>query len=614
MSGSIASTATPKKRARSTMRYRRAFAGPAVLAALLACAGCGWPAPEAELEAAARGVPAGLPTDDGAGIVVWESNRSGAWRLWRSGLRGGGLAQFSPDAPRQRHCCPHISPDGRRVAFLSLPAGRARYLDEAALGELWLAPTAGGPARRLVEQARTYFEHRAAVWRSASELHYIAVDGSVRRLDVDSGRESTLLEAQGNLARRWLVDASGRWAASGRGALAPVEKGRLGSETLLPGCQPYFSHDGAWGLWTAGAGGPIDRFELASGIASTMLEKNDRRTPAGRGYLYFPMLSRDATLLAWAASGGEHDHHRADYDLFLAELDPASLELVGDPWPVAPHPAVDRFPDLWRRPLAWDRLVGEVPLAVSLASPDGEVWNWRLDGRETAASRLEATLERPGTYPVVATAGERSLYGAIVALAPRPPPVWSAGWPARRAGVLWLWSRTTGQATTKLERRRGSVDIGRALSLADGSITAADTAALLGPGLQRTNRLGLEVMMSVPDSDPADGLAAIVAVGRSASRENFVLGQRGDRLVLRMRVGSKGRGAYDESDLGPLAPGQRLHLALSYTPGRLTVYRDGQQTLATTYLLGHLFHWRPYALTLGYRSSGAAAWSGTLEA
>ena len=44
------------------------------------------------------------------------------------------------------------------------------------------------------------------------------------------------------------------------------------------------------------------------------------------------------------------------------------------------------------------------------------------------------------------------------------------------------------------------------------------------------------------------------------------------------------------------------------------MYRDGRQTLAKTDLLGHFFHWRPYALTLGDRSSGAAAWSGTLEA
>ena len=81
-----------------------------------------------------------------------------------------------------------------------------------------------------------------------------------------------------------------------------------------------------------------------------------------------------------------------------------------------------------------------------------------------------------------------------------------------------------------------------------------------------------------------------------------------------MRVGRKGRGAYGETDLGSLEPGRRLYLALSYTPGRLTLYRDGEEVLTRTDLRGDFFHWRPYALTLGDRPSGGAAWRGAIEA
>ncbi len=247
--------------------------------------------------------------------MVWESNRSGAWRLWHADLEGRGAVQLTPDEPRRRHCCAHVSPDGERVAYLSLPAGRQRYSDESAVGELRLLALDGSPGRLLAGSARTYFEHRAAVWVDDRTLHYIALDGGVRRLDVETGEETVVLRPTGDLSRRWIVDASGRWAASGLARLAPVVGGRLGEEIPLPGCQPYFSLDGKLAFWTAGAGGPIDRFDLATGEAETILRRNDSRLPADRGYLYFPMLSRDGSLLAFAASNGGHDHFEADYDL-----------------------------------------------------------------------------------------------------------------------------------------------------------------------------------------------------------------------------------------------------------------------------------------------------------
>ena len=54
----------------------------------------------------------------GDGFAVWESLRTGDWRIWRRRLDGTGLEQLTPDEDGRQHCCPHISPDGRWVAFL----------------------------------------------------------------------------------------------------------------------------------------------------------------------------------------------------------------------------------------------------------------------------------------------------------------------------------------------------------------------------------------------------------------------------------------------------------------------------------------------------------------
>ena len=132
-------------------------------------------------------------------------------------------------------------------------------------------------------------------------------------------------------------------------------------------------------------------------------------------------------------------------------------------------------------------------------------------------------------------------------------------------------------------------------------------------GLQRTNQLSLELVLTPPERT-SERLAAIVAIGRDGSRENLVLGERGGRLVLRLRVGPKGRDAYAEADLGSLVGGRRLHLAISYSPGRTTVFRDGEEALRSRDLRGHFFQWRPYSLTLGDRGRGGAPWAGTIEA
>lgn len=593
-----------------------------MIAALWALAACGGSEPEPTAGPGPRAIASLIETASGGrepvGFVIWESNRSGAWRLWRSDLEGRGVVQLTADERGRRHCCPHISPDGRRIAYLSLPEGRQRYLDESGVGQLRLLSMDGSSTRAVAEGARTYFEHRAAVWIDENALHYIAADGGVRRLDIQTGAESVVLDPTGDLERRWIVDATGRWAASGRAVLAQIVERKLGEEIVLPGCQPYFTSDGSSAYWTAGAGGPIDRFDLATGEAAMILGKNDSRLPAGRGYLYFPMLSADGTLLAFAASDGEHDHFRADYDLFLAEVDASTSQLLGRPWPVAPHPAVDRFPDVWRGPLELGRAAGEVPFELTLEAPDDSEWTWRLAGAKAGTgSRLETTLTASGRYAVTASSGERRAHGLVVVTAPSSSTPLGEGWPARRDGLLWSWSAVSGVSTTPLVTRgrgaEGDDSIARPLRLAGRSFAAELTAELLHAGLQRTNQLGLELVFTTPRT-PRQELSAILAVGRDGSRENLLVGQRGNRLVLRMRVGSKREGPYAELDLGPLSPGRRLHLALAYTPGRLKIFRDGELAERRRDLRGHFFQWKAYPLVLGDRDRGGADWGGTLEA
>ena len=60
----------------------------------------------------------------GGGFVVWESNRSGAWRIWHRKLDGSDLRRLTPDEKGRDHFCAHIRPDGKKLVYLSYPSGR----------------------------------------------------------------------------------------------------------------------------------------------------------------------------------------------------------------------------------------------------------------------------------------------------------------------------------------------------------------------------------------------------------------------------------------------------------------------------------------------------------
>jgi len=279
-------------------RPRATFTADAVLAALVvATTGCGAGA-TATAGAAPPGVPrAGAaegeaaPAAWGPGFVVWESNRGGSFRIWRRDLSGGPARQLSPDEPGRDHCCAHISPDGRRVAYLSLPGGARAYLPAETPGVLRLIESDGRLDRVAAPAARAYGEHRAAIWWSGDELVYIDGEGATLRLDLSSAARTTITRGPAR-GEGWLVDPTGRWATAGTPTFSELGRdGRVVAATPLGGCQPYFDARGRFGVWAAGAGGPIDAIELATRRTFTLLAKRDPRLPADRGYLYFPMPS-----------------------------------------------------------------------------------------------------------------------------------------------------------------------------------------------------------------------------------------------------------------------------------------------------------------------------------
>lgn len=505
----------------------------------------------------------------GPGFVVWESNRSGRWRLWIQDLDGSAPRQLTPDEDDRIHCCPHIAPDGSSLAWLSLDPGPDRYPEERAeAGALRLIHPDGSGLRELVPRARAYGEHRAAIWHGPRDLLYIDGEGYTTRLSLDTGTSERLLRRPHRMSG-WLIGPSLTHAVDGLPAFSLYDPRRreVTEVQAFGGCQPYFSRDGRWGYWVAGAGGPLYKIELKTRKVSQLFGKSDPRMPGAQGYLYFPMLSSDQTLLAFAASDGGHDHWSADYDIHLVETDPERFEVAGRAVRIAPHPGVDRFPDVHvksaRKPVAREEPEAET------ASEEGEGWP---SGREGLAYLWEtADAENLASDP--ARGVERSF-------------------PLEREGAARL-------------------DHFHRMDLGGGAYVASEEAGqAIVAAVKRTNEVTLEATVT-PRAVRQNAAVLSLSGGRPDTR-NLVLAQEGNELVLHLAVARRGRVEH-EIRLGKVTPGRPAHVLVSYRPGHLAAWRDGEEVLATEDLQGDFFRWRPRPLTFGAERRRPGSWSGWLE-
>ncbi len=371
-------------------------------------------------------------TSMGDGFIVWESSRTGNWRLYRIELDGTGLRQISPDEKGMEHYCPHLSPDGKKLIYLSYPNGSDTYNAHSSSTKtpMHIMNNDGTSDRILISNARAYGEDRAVVWVDNDRFNYIDGNGTACEYSI-SKNTSTPLATGDSKGFGWLINAQKTFAVPGwPAAFYPYNPStqKISSVAELGGCQPYFSSDGKWGFWMGGGGGPINRFNLETGKISPILTPRDPRMPADRSYLYFPMLSNNRRLFAFAASPNQHDHFKSDYDIFVAPIDPQTLEITSNPVRYSFDSGCDRFPDVYISNLDLGTFNGEAPFTVKF-TPKGtqQTWNWDFgDGSSATGGVQSHQYVKPGAYAVECKAGDTTLHGRVSVEPAKSPDALSA--------------------------------------------------------------------------------------------------------------------------------------------------------------------------------------------
>lgn len=397
----------------------------------------------------------------GDGFLVWERNVAGRWQIWWRSLDGTKAEErLVPEEPERDHFCPKISPDGRKLAYLSYRQGETPYAP--AIAVLWVMDLQNRKQRVLAERARSYFEDRAVVWFGNDRLCHVDEKGGAVELDLNT-MKGKLLTAAPHRRHGWLVNPQKTHATSGEPEfpLYDPQTRQVQGQPKHGGCQPYFSSDGRWGFWMGGPGGPVNRMFLPTRMVSQVLDRDDPRMPADREYLYFPMLSTCGRLMAFGASHKGHDHFASDYDIFVVRVNRETLEPAGHPVRCTNFAGNDRFPDVFCEELPLPTHFVEGPTRLSFQSPAGKACVWRVNGRDVGtATTLEQTFAQPGDHWVEAVLPDGSAPRGLVHVRETRPPQLTL---VRRDGATAL--ALTFDEAVSIEQAKATSDDGTVLPI-----------------------------------------------------------------------------------------------------------------------------------------------------
>jgi len=360
----------------------------------------------------------------GAGFLVWERSVRGEWQIWTRSLAPDGKEELLvPEEAGRDHFCPKLSPDGSKLVYLSYKRGEDAY-DTRVNAALWLMDLTTRKLTRLVEAAKSYAEDRAVVWFDSQRFCYVNGNGETQEWNLASGSSKRLVsQARGKYG--FLVNPTQTYATSGSPEFAAFEPktGVVENRPEYTGCQPYFSQDGKWGFWMGGSGGPINRIFLPLGTVSPILVRADHRLPEARSYMYFPMLSPCMKLLAFGASPHEHDHFKANYNLFVVRVDPDTLEVLSKPVQYTFYKGTDRYPDVYLHPLPLGSHFTEGPAQLTFHAPEPGACRWRVDGKEVGQGAELTHAFGVGDHWVQAEEGGHSWRGYVHARQAMPPAI-----------------------------------------------------------------------------------------------------------------------------------------------------------------------------------------------
>ncbi|HYG75523.1 MAG TPA: hypothetical protein VEK08_11020 [Planctomycetota bacterium] len=365
----------------------------------------------------------------GDGFIAWESNRSGAFRVWSRGHDGSPERMLSKDEPGRDHHSPTISPDGTRILYLSVDQDRIRegsYRNPRHVWSMRMVRADGSDDQELIANVRSYWGERFAVWQDEQTIIYIDPDGVTKKRNLKTGKDEILLSPFG-ASNPWLVDPKEQFAIRGyppQFSRYDAASRRVTTIFAPEGCMPFFSYDGKWGVWMNGSGGPVSALHLSDAQQRNLIQRSDPRFPRSRNFVYFPNLSRCGRLFVCCASPNQFEHFTSDFDVFVMEFDAEKFAIAGKPVRYTFDGKSDIYPDVYLKPHPLGYQRGEAPFNAAVKLPEDGAWQIDFgDGQQAqfTGNEVQHLYERAGEFSLRAMRDGKELRG-IVTVEPASPP------------------------------------------------------------------------------------------------------------------------------------------------------------------------------------------------
>ena len=345
------------------------------------------------------------------GFVVWESNRSGSWELYRIETDGTGLRPLTDFRGSGKllhfkgYLRPRVSPDGSTLLF-------AYALDRGKV-QVWTVPADGGPATRLVEG-------NPLCWTEGGRAVLFVRDHRLRRFEIESGKESVVrnvrVPARGDkpsMVGDVRPDLSAAVFRTKKNEYVDLASGKTVKTTR--GCEPQFTEDGRFLYWVRGP----RNFRIWDIAADKERQLLGRPPSKPYDYTYFPTISTEGRVLTYGASPSQHSHSRSDYEVFVQELE--DLAPKGRPVRFSFHPRTDRWPFLFVEGAAAARAAAPKDPADGMEADAG--WAPAGWGNPVKVRAEPAEQDRTGRVLSLACrggAGDKSAASRPFSLSPAP--------------------------------------------------------------------------------------------------------------------------------------------------------------------------------------------------
>ena len=267
-----------------------------------------------------------------------------------------------------------------------------------------------------------------------------------------------------------------------------------------------------------------------------------------------------------------------------------------------------------------DVLQGSAPLTVNFSAAGDVAHHWSFgDGTTSTESNPTHVYESLGQYVATLTVmdpeGDTATTSLAIHVSPEAPTDIGTHveFPGSRDGLVFLWHDSLEDSGEIESRGDAEIAADRQMDLTGGAFLTKNVNDKLLEACQASNQLTLECLVTTDTLDQS-GPARIISFSKDSTHRNFTFGQDGNRFAVRIRTPRTGTNATgSEFHFGKIESGRPMHVIVSYFPGNVYCYIDGELAHVSNGTQGDFSNWERYPLLFGDEASGGRNWEGKLS-